>query len=217
MTSYVIIDTETTGLAHPITACEIAWVVIDENLNVLDQEVHLTDPEQAIHPGAEAVHGLSWESVKGKPNNATICKMLPRPILWIGYQCSYDIGVIGEHVEFTDSLCVLALARRWIKGTTNHKLSTLKTELKLSDQASHSALGDCLTTLEVLQHIVNLTGKSLPELIDRDREPAMLNSMPFGMHKGRPFDLIPRPYKEWLLSREIPRDLRYTLERTLII
>ena len=37
MTTFLIVDTETTGLASPITACEIAFIQIDENLTVLDE------------------------------------------------------------------------------------------------------------------------------------------------------------------------------------
>lgn len=218
MVHYTIIDTETTGLVAPIRACEIAWLVVDSGLNVLDQQCHLTDPEQPIAGGAQDIHGISWESVKGLPNNAAICAMLPKPMVWIGHNCSYDQGVIAEHTQFVDDLCTLALSRRWIKGTKNHKLGTLQAELGLPQQKLHSALGDCLTTLELLKIILAKTGKTLEQLIDLERTPKMLHVMPFGMHRGKRFDQIPSGYRNWLLDQsDLSKDIRYTLERTQIL
>lgn len=215
---YIVIDSETTGLVSPIRACEIAWIVVDESLTVLDEQRHLTDPQHPIDPGAEAIHGISNAQVAGFPSNAEICAMIPRPLVWIGHNKSYDVRVLGEHLEWSADLCTLALARRWVKNTTNHKLATLQTELKLSDQQSHSALGDCRTTLELLKVITQLSGRTLPQLIELESMPKMLNSMPFGMHKGKLFSEIPKGYRQWMMTQtDWPRDIAYTLERLRLV
>lgn len=218
MNNYCVIDTETTGLAPPIRACEIAWLLIDEDMNLLEENCHLTDPQQAIDPGAEKIHGISWDSVKGFPSNAEICSHIPQPVVWIGHNNSYDVRVIGEHVMFNAELCTLALSRRWVKGTTNHKLGTLQSELGLPEQKLHSALGDCHTTLALLRHISKLSGRNLPQLVDLEREPKMLQTMPFGKHRGKMFHQIPSGYKDWLLDQsDLHKDIRYTLEKTRIL
>lgn len=138
--------------------------------------------------------------------------------VWVTGNCSYDLRVLGPYIEYNGDLCTLALSRRWIKGTTNHKLATLKSELKLSEQTSHSALGDCRTVLELLHIITKLSGRSLSQLIELESAPKMLSVMPFGMHRGKRFDQVPRSYREWLRSKEgLHKDLKYTLDNLRII
>jgi DNA polymerase III epsilon subunit-like protein len=215
---YIVIDCESTGLASPIAACEIAWIVVDESLAVLDEQVFLTDPQRPIDPGAYAIHGISNESVAGLASNAEICAKIPKPLVWCGHNSSYDQRVLGEHLEWSADLCTLALARRWVKGTTNHKLATLQQELKLSEQKSHSALGDCRTTLELLHVIVKLSDRTLPELVELESQPKMIQKMPFGMHKGKLFADIPKSYRQWMMTQtEWPKDIAYTLEKLKLI
>lgn len=212
--NYIVIDSETTGLASPISACEIAWIVIDESMTVLDEQRHLTDPQRPIDPGAQAIHGISNADVAGFPSNAEVCAKVPRPLIWIGHNSSYDQRVLGGHLEWSADLCTLALARRWVKGTTNHKLATLQQELKLSEQQSHSALGDCRTTLELLRLIVSLSGRTLSELVTLESQPKMIQRMPFGVHKGKLFAEIPKGYRQWMMTQtDWPKDIAYTLEK----
>ena len=218
MTNYIIIDSETTGLKSPITACEIGFIRIDEDLNILEEQVHLTDPLQPIDPGAEAIHGISNAQVAGFPDNATICGMLPQPFVWIGHNASYDQRVLAEHLTFNANLCTLALARRWITGTTNHKLATLQQELGLSSQKSHSALGDCHTTRELLAVILEKSGRTLPALVELESKPKVLPRMPFGMHKGKLFTEIPKSYIRWMTEQtDWHKDILYTINQMKLL
>jgi exodeoxyribonuclease X len=216
--TFIIKDTETSGLAAPIRACEIAWLVVDENMTILDEQVHRTDPGIPMDPGAIAIHGITNEDVAGFPSNAEICALIPQPFVWIGHNCSYDQRVTGEHVVFNGDMCTLALSRRWVKGTSNHKLATLQQELKLTPQKSHSALGDCLTTYELLQLILNLSGRTLSELVELESKPKMIQRMPFGMHRGKLFAGIPASYRRWMLEQpDWHRDIKYSLEKLKLL
>ena len=138
--------------------------------------------------------------------------------VWITGNCSYDQRVLGDHLTWSADLCTLALARRWVKNTTNHKLATLQQELKLSEQQSHSALGDCRTTLELLRLITGLSGRTLPELVELEGVPKMLNKMCFGMYKGKTFAEIPKNYRLWMMEqKDWPKDIAYTLERLKLV
>ena len=141
--------------------------------------------------------------------------------VWVTGNCSYDIRVIGEHVMFNGDLCTLALSRRFVKNTTNHKLDTLKVELGLKRKgglASHSALGDCYSTRELLLHVANLTGMNLTQLVELESVPKMLPKMPFGKHRGMAIKDMPKEYRTWLLSLpDLHKDLRYTLEKVKIL
>lgn len=218
MTTYLIVDTETSGLGSVVRACEIAWVTVDENLKVLDEQVHLTDPQIVIDPGAIAIHGITNEQVAGFPSNSDICAKMPQPFVWCGHNSSYDQRVIAEHVTFNGNLCTLALARRWLPNTTNHKLATLQKELGLSEQKSHSALGDCRTTLELLKVLLDKSGRTLPALVELESKPKMLPKMIFGKYRGKTFDQIPKSYRDWMLAQiDLHKDLRYTLEKLEIL
>jgi exodeoxyribonuclease X len=187
-------------------------------MNIVDEQVHRTDPGIPMDQGAIDIHGITNEAVAGFPTNAEICAKIPQPFIWIGHNCSYDQRVTGEHVVFNGDMCTLALARRWIKGTTNHKLATLQQELKLSPQKSHSALGDCRTTYELLQMILKLSGRNLPELVELESMPKMIQRMPFGMHKGKLFADIPRDYRRWMMEQpDWHRDIKYSLEKLRLI
>lgn len=218
MTTYLIVDSETSGLAPPIRACELAWIHIDENLNVLDEQVHRTDPQIPMHPGAVEIHGITNEDVAGLPNNAAICALMPQPFVWLGHNSSYDQRVIAEHVTFNGNLCTLALARRWISETSNHKLATLQAELGLSTQKSHSALGDCRTTLELLEVLLDRSGRTLPALIELESRPKVLPKMPFGMHRGKLFSEIPKSYIRWMSEQpDWHPDILYTINQMRLL
>lgn len=133
--------------------------------------------------------------------------------VWITGNCSFDARIISPHISVGRSLCTLALSRTHIKGTSNHKLPTLRTELNLPEQKDHSALGDVYTTLALLKHIVNLTGISVETHFQRFNKPRMLSEMPFGKFKGVAMLDVPADYRKWLAAQDIDRDLKYTLER----
>jgi DNA polymerase III epsilon subunit-like protein len=71
MSVYCILDTETASLYKGVV--EVAWLWVDANLNVLDEQCHRVNPECRIEPGARAVHGISDEDVAGCPTIVQIC------------------------------------------------------------------------------------------------------------------------------------------------
>lgn len=214
MPDYFVIDTETTGLAAPMRAVEVAWLRIDENMEVLEAFVTRVNPGRPIEAGASEIHGIFNHHVDQCPTVDTVVSALPKPFVAIGHNVGYDLRVLGDHIEWSGDICTLALARRWVPDAPNHKLPTLKDHLKLSEQESHSALGDCHTSLEVLRYCANKSGRDLKGLLELERVPKMLPKMPFGMHKGKAFHLVPADYRAWLLSKpDLHKDLEYTLRK----
>jgi exodeoxyribonuclease X len=212
MNNYLILDTETAGLSGGV--CEIAWVTMDENLNILEQHETLVDPERQIEPGAFAIHGISNEMCVGKPKLAEVAKLLPESGWMICHNAPFDTRMIASVYTPAATLCTLALSRKYITGTTNHKLATLQSELGLPDRKSHSALGDILTVHDLLQVILPKTGTTLEALFKRASTPKMLHVMPFGKHKGVPILNVPADYRAWLLGQAgLDQDLKYTLEK----
>lgn len=212
MSEFFILDTETASLTGGVV--EIAWLRVDFNLDILDQHCVRVNPERPIEPGAQAIHGISEADVADCPTLAEVAKLLPPSLALAGHNCGFDERMIKPAVAVHTKLCSLALARRYITGTTNHKLSTLQAELGLPVRESHTALGDVLTVRDLLLHLLPLTGVDLQTLWERENMPKMLQKMPFGAHKGKRLLNVPAPYRAWLLSQaDIPKDLRFSLER----
>jgi DNA polymerase III epsilon subunit-like protein len=213
MHNIYIIDVETASLHGGVV--ELAYLKVDCELNVLDEFCARVNPERPIDPGAQAVHGIGDADVADCPTLAEVTANFSEPVVWCGHNASFDVRMLTPHITPKQQLCTLALSREFIKGTTNHKLATLKDELKLPEQKSHSALGDVHTTRDLLLlHILPLSGVNLQTLLDRADQPKLLAKMPFGVHKGKIILRVPKDYRNWMLAQsDIPKDLRFTLEK----
>ena len=208
---YTVLDTETASLQGGVV--ELALLHIDTELNVLGEFHTRVNPERPIEPGAFAVHGISDADVADAPTLAQIPE-LSLVTHAVAHNYPFDSRMLKGHLKAEASLCTLSLSRQYLKGTANHKLENLKRELGLPDQKSHSALGDVYTTLDLLRHLLPLTGVPLDTLFRRAAQPKLIHRMAFGKHKGLLISQVPADYRTWLLGQEnLDKDLRYTLER----
>lgn len=207
---FLIFDTETSSLQGGVV--EIAWMWVDSNLKILAEACHRVNPERPIEAEAYAIHGISDADVANCPVLAEVCKGFTRPVPACGHNIGFDIRMVKPHIQVSRSLCTLALARQYIKDVENCKLENLQKVLGLPVQKSHSALGDVHTCRDLLLHILPIAGVGIEELFRRAETPRMLTHMPFGRYEGRPILEVPSGYRNWLLFREIDKDLRLTLE-----
>lgn len=215
MSNPFILDTETAGLQGGV--CELAFLRVDDDLNILEEFCVRVNPERPIHPQASAIHGISDADVADCPTLAQVTAGIPRfadPIIYVGHNCSFDQRMTDPFIRPSKSMCTLALSREHIKGTTNNKLATLQLELGLPVQKSHSALGDVHTTRDLILHVMAITGADFKTLLERADKPKLMARMPFGEHKGKTILQTPKAYRDWMLAQsDIPKDLRFTLEK----
>lgn len=211
--NYHILDTETSGLSKDAGVCEIAWLEVDKDLNIISEFCTLVNPEVPIEEGAMRIHGITEDDVLGKPTLAEVASCFNGPIQLVGHNCAFDMRMVKSAIQVESQICTLKLAREFIKNTTNHKLETLQKELNLPPQDSHSALGDVHTCRDLLLYLRENHGVTLEETAARLSIPKLLHTMPFGKHKGRVIANIAPDYRAWLLTQEIDADLRFTLER----
>lgn len=212
MDSYYILDTETASLHGGV--CEIAYLELDDKLDIVSEFCTRTNPERSIDAGATLVHGISDADVVDCPTLATVADFcFDGPIRMMAYNLPFDRRMVAPHIKVLEGMCIFQLARKHITGTTNHKLEVLQKELNLSEQKSHSALGDVHTTREVLLHILKLLDTDFKTLWTRAQEPQLVHKMPFGKHKGKTIAGLPADYRKWLLTQEIDNNLRFTLTK----
>lgn len=212
---YKVADCETAGFKGPDSTSsgvvEVAWLEIDEQLNVLDLRHSLINPGRPIEEGAQAVHGISDADVAFAPNLKTFYGNAwdRSPTVFIAHNKNFDLKFLAGEIEhLVAAVCTLELARQYIPEAPNHKLPTLASYLNLTPGKAHSAAGDCETTLQLLAHILKITGRTLPELVKLSQKPKAIPVMPFGKHKGTAFHELPTDYLDWLLkATDMPGDV----------
>jgi exodeoxyribonuclease X len=211
-TPWYILDTECASLQGGV--CELAYLKVDHDLNIEDEVCIRLNPERPIEPGAFAVHGISDEAVADCPTLADAAKVFEgRPITMLAHNANFDRRMIKGQIEVDVEVCTLHLARKYVKDVSNYKLETLQKELGLSEQKSHSALGDVQSVRDLLLFMIENCGLDLKTTVERAHIPALVHTMPFGKHAGRPLTAVPASYRTWLLSTDIDENLRYSLKR----
>lgn len=161
----VFLDTETTGL-DPRLGHRIIEVAAVEAVgrDLTGKQLHCyLDPEREIDPGATAVHGFTWDDLRGNPKFAMIADELLEFISGarvVIHNAAFDISFIDQelarlhappiakcHVKITDSLL---LAREKFPGKRN-SLDALCDRLGVdnSHRNLHGALLDARLLAEV--------------------------------------------------------------------
>lgn len=223
MTRYYIIDTETTCATHERGVCDIAILELNSDMGIAARHESLIDPQRPIHPEASAVHGLHDKDVADAPtlgeyfsSAAPQCfgGRLQGPAVLIGHNVRFDTHTVGPYVQgsYTE-LDTLRWFRHLYPQAENHKLQTAVQVLGLPQpDNAHRAMDDVLTTLHLVQHLLQATGKTLPELALASRAPLPMTVMPFGKHKGTPLEKLPNHYRKWLLNNVEDPDLLFALQ-----
>lgn len=216
---YILGDCETTGSTPADRCCELAWAELDDDLQVIDRQYSLIDPEMRISASASGVHGLTNMDVAEAPTmdeffNIVLQRPLDGNVLLIAHNVAFDSRYFRPYIKsLVGELCTLRLARRMWPEAENHKLLTLAYHLDLARGTSHRAAGDVETCLDLLRKIVAKSGKCLLELASESMQPVFVETMPFGKHKGVSLKKLPRTYVHWLLGLDnLDRDMRYSLE-----
>ena len=161
MSTYAVIDFETTGLSPGCGArpTEIA-VVLVSNDQILDRYQSLMNPEMHIPSDIQALTGITNAMVRNAPSVSDVMKQASlfvtnHPI--VAHNAAFDqkfwdaeLQRINLHHprKFT---CSLLLSRRIFPDVPNHKLGTLVQTLRLPNTGrSHRALADAESTAYLL-------------------------------------------------------------------
>jgi DNA polymerase-3 subunit epsilon len=131
---YVILDTETTGLDSKLghRVIEIAGVEVVDRRPTGRQIHYYLDPEREIDVGATDVHGLTWETLRGKPKFGDIAGELVeflRGARWILHNAPFDLAFLDDELArlglpataalYAEVIDTLDLAREQFPGKKN--------------------------------------------------------------------------------------------------
>ena len=154
LSSYVIIDIETTGLNNDTDRIlEVALIKIEQG-KISDKYHCFINTDHDIPDDVKNITGISKEMVASQGITeaeayALIEKFTGRNVL-VGYNLNFDIGFlrkmaerIGKQLFVTRVKDVLDIARRRLGGLENYKLKTVAEYFSLDTSTMHRAMSDC--------------------------------------------------------------------------
>lgn len=160
--NFVVLDFETTGLSNNTDEIIQVAAVRYENFEEKEKFVTFVKPSKRIPYEATEINGISNDDVKDAPS---IKEILPKLLEFlkddviVAHNASFDMkfllsAMYKEEIDYRKfkAIDTLALSRKHIDFTKNHKLSTLKSFLKLNHLKSHDALHDCYVTAELYKY-----------------------------------------------------------------
>lgn len=182
----VVIDTETTS-ADPTTCRPVEVAVVRvAHLNDPNHEPHvsLVKSDVPIGAGASAVNGIFDEDLVKAP---TLSKLMPyieasmKGAIPVAYNASFDATLLRlawgreaperplpaqlwkkHHWLWIDPL---VLARHFHRHEKSRKLGDVAAKLGITNEKSHRADGDALTTLRILRRFVEMFPEEIPTQI----------------------------------------------------
>lgn len=228
-TSWILLDTETTGIKAPVYVVELAaqrmrgWEPEGEPFcRMLNHGID-------IPPETSRVNGYTREILErdGEPPlevyGAFADYVGQRPL--VSYHLSYDLDEVlrpewqrlGREPIGRPGFCALRLTQRLLDPVPagNHKLQTLRQYYRLPPRGAHTALGDVETVVDLLRQVLRplVEAEGLmtwAEIRAFAAAPWFPSRIAFGKFKGRPFrEALDDPdlhaWLEWLAGASNPR------------
>jgi len=160
--NFIVLDFETTGLSNKTDEIIQVAAVRYENFEEKEKFVTFVKPSKRIPYDATEINGISNDDVKDAPSIKVILPKLLEFLkddVIVAHNASFDMkfllsAMYKEKIEYRKfkAIDTLALSRKHIDFTKNHKLPTLKSFLKLNHLKSHDALHDCYVTAELYKY-----------------------------------------------------------------
>lgn len=217
----VVLDLETTGadIAED-SICQIGAVLAsytETDARAITLLSMLANPGQPIKPDASAVHGIKDEDVYW--STPAIWALRHVDLMLKELSKTGQVIICGQNQERFDiplmhrllpeagfneypSIDTYTLALR-LYPSMPHKLGELY-EWFMEDEPidAHDAAADCHMVARILGKYMreHFSDMSLMDLAKHLEEPVVLETMPFGKHKGLPCAEVPKGYYVWCMN-----------------
>jgi DNA polymerase-3 subunit epsilon len=159
--SFVVFDTETTGLA-PLAGDEIVSLagvkVVSHGIVVGETFNQIVDPRRDIPPSSVRFHGITDEMARGQPPIEEALRAFHAFVgdaVLVGHNAEFDLRFIrmkerAAGVHFPGpALDTLAISRYLHGHTPEHSLDAVARRLGVGIRERHTAYGDALITAQV--------------------------------------------------------------------
>ena len=154
-TSYIVLDTETTGIHAAARMIEVAAVKVRDGV-IVDQRAQFCDPGQPLPPFITGLTGITDAMLRGR---ATAAQVLPRLVAFceglpvIGHNIAFDMRILrheaalcGQPLPLTAGPDTVRLARERLPGLPSYSLHALVDHLRIEQRPAHRALADVYAT-----------------------------------------------------------------------
>lgn len=177
--SYVVLDTETTGLNRMHDRIIEISLARYENGKQVEQYSSLINPQMPIPANATRVNHITDEDVAEAPVFAKVWPDVRRMLdgqLIIGHNVTYDLGMIGYNMPCDSEdfdvvyLDTLTLARRVFKNQPSYALSALVQNLSIASIQTHRASDDVTLTAQLFERCRTEVIDSYRKELDARRE-----------------------------------------------
>lgn len=222
---FIYFDTETTGVSTENDFI-IELAAFDPLLNKVFDE--LINPGVPIPASATAIHNITNEMVKEKPSFGEVAKKFVEfcegDVILIAHNSDkFDKPILESefrrhNIEFPNwnFLDSLKWARRYRPDLPKHSLQHLRETYAFPANNAHRAFDDVVTLQRIFEMMIDdLTPDTVYDLLNQSKA---LLTMPFGKYKGKPLELVPGDYIQWLfkngaLDKKENEDLKKSLEK----
>ena len=169
---YIIIDTETSGIGNCAEVVEICAISLEGKVLIES----FFNPKGIISPEAIDIHGLTREILQQKGAvtwdacASEISQLFADKII-IAYNASFDKKMIGQTAALygfdspiEETFCIMRLRQLYSGSQNTEKLN-----------GDHTAKGDCLRTLDLLNEIAHAELTEDPESFDIENDDDLIN------------------------------------------
>lgn len=194
----------------------------------------LCNPGRPIDPGAAAVHGISDAQVANSPSAYDVLAYLAETVAYysqgrvaftVGFNSSnFDLPmanrILGHPAFAIPHIDVLRLIRHTfpeVRGSLGGKKLGEMHEVFVGRplQNAHDAVADIRGTLDLLDALLRITGRSLAEIAEEQKNPRAYGVLPLGKYIGRPIGDVPRSWAQFMADKDLDPDLRATVNAIL--
>jgi DNA polymerase-3 subunit epsilon len=215
----LILDVEATGPDYTTAQIiELAFCLRDGDSWTAFDELH--KPDDPITPEISAITNITNRMVEdcvpfrdALPAFNDILSKLTGKGFCVAHNVKYDKGILAQHgIIDQDWLCTLRMIRKLYQGDDSVKMHNLpylryRFDLEIPEDAmAHRADADALCAAALLEHIVDeLENRGIiekdvdyaPQILEWMESPIIIDTMPFGKHKGKKLADVPISYWTW--------------------
>lgn len=174
--TYVVFDTETTGLLpdRGDEIVQLAAVRVVNGRRIPGEVLNtLVNPGRPIPPSSTRIHGITDAMVKDAPSPAEVARQFhafAKGAVLVAHNADFDMAFLrraAPDLHFDQPVMDTCVLSAMVFGAAgNHSLDALAERLnvELSDEARHTALGDAVATADILLKLLAaLQARQLPD------------------------------------------------------
>lgn len=170
MGSFVVFDTETTGLSYDDGAevIELAAIKVNNDI-IVDTFNTFVYPERGISPEAQRINNISADMLINAPKMQVVLNNFTAFIqneVLIAHNAAFDLKFLNGYARYfygrqlsNNFLCTLEISRELLPNQ-KHTLSSLVEYFGISAINTHRALDDCRSTVGLLSCLNTLLMQS---------------------------------------------------------